>query len=293
MDDSRVSASGLTFGYGRGPLVLDGLDFSAGPGELLGLLGRNGSGKTTLLRILAGLMPATAGTASCSPRPAVVLDRTPFQESLTGRQNFDVTARLRGRGPLPKADEWLSALGLDAAADQPVGEYSLGMKRRLALAEALSAEAELTMLDEPTLGLDPDGRSVLVGLLETATESGATIVLATNDAAFAERVCTRVLILEGGEVLADGSPAELVGSLGAPTVIDIEFEGSAPVAPAPEGLALVSSTAGRLALSGSAASALLPAVCTWLAASHCAVTAIRVREPDLGDVFRGVTGHAL
>lgn len=292
MSDSRVSASDLTFGYDPGPLVLDGVGFSAGPGEVLGLLGRNGSGKTTLLRILVGLQAATAGEAFCAPRPAIVLDRTPFQESLTGRQNFEVTARLRGRSPLPKADEWLPALGLQAATDQPVGEYSLGMKRRLALAEALSAEAALTVLDEPTLGLDPDGRSVLAGLLATATASGATVVVATNDAAFAERVCTRVLVLEGGEVLADGSPADLVGALGAPTVIDIEFEGSAPAAPAPEGLVLVSSTAGRLVLSGSAASAHLPAVCAWLA-PDCSVTAIHVREPGLGDVFRGVTGQAL
>ena len=293
MSDSRVSASGLTFGYGPGPLVLEDLDFSAGPGEVLGLLGRNGSGKTTLLRILVGLQPATAGEALRSPGPAVVLDRTPFQESLTGRQNFEITARMRGRKPSAEADEWLSALGLEETADQPVGEYSLGMKRRLALAEALSAEADLTVLDEPTLGLDPEGRSILARLLGNATESGATIVLATNDAAFAERVCTRVLILEDGEVLADGPPADLVRALGAPTLIDVDFEGSPPAGPPPAGLALVSSTAGRLALSGSAASALLPEVCSWLAATDCAVTAIRVREPGLGDVFRGMTGQAL
>ena len=293
MTEGPVTATGVRFGYGKGPPVLSGVDLSAYPGEILGLLGRNGSGKTTLLRLLAGLLQPTAGAIKKAPDPAVVLDRTPFQGALTGAENFRLTTSLRGQASRPEAEkEWLSSLGLAAAADQPVAQYSLGMSRRLALAEALSARKALSLFDEPTLGLDPEGRAVLAGHLLTAVDDGGAVVLATNDASFAEGVCTRVMILEAGQVLADGSPSALIEALGAPTIVDVEFSGE-PVMPAPSGLQVVSATPGHLVLSGTAASSRLPEICTWLGAAHCSVAAIRVREPDLADVFQSVTGHAL
>ena len=294
MSDGRVAASGLEFRYGKGPLVLAGLDFSAGPGEILGLLGRNGSGKTTLLRVLAGLQQPTAGQVSTSRSPAVVLDRTPFQGSLTGAENFRLTAALRGRAPGADMEgDWLSSLDLASAADQPVAQYSLGMRRRLALAEALSAEADVSLFDEPTLGLDPEGWTTLSRLFSSAAAGGATIVLATNDASFAERVCTRVLILESGQVLADGTPSTLIENLHAPTIVEVEFAGEPPSPRPPDGVEIIGSTPGHLALSGVAASARLPELCTWLADAECSVGTIRVREPDLGDVFHSVTGTTL
>lgn len=294
MPESTVMTTGLEFRYGKGPLVLAGLDLSAGPGEILGILGRNGSGKTTLLRIMAGLQQPTAGRVSASSSPAVVLDRTPFQGALTGAENFRLTAALRGRADSSGEDqEWLAALDLASAADRPVSQYSLGMRRRLALAEALSVHADLALFDEPTLGLDPDGRSTLARLFTTATEPGATIVLATNDASFAEPVCTRVLILESGQVMAEGQPSRLIADLNAPTIVDVEFEGDAVALPPPDGLSVVSSSAGRVVLSGTAASARLPDLCSWMTSSDRPVTSIRVREPDLGDVFQSVTGQTL
>ncbi|MDH3296868.1 MAG: ABC transporter ATP-binding protein, partial [Gemmatimonadota bacterium] len=240
MTDPRVAAEGLRFGYRAGSPVVDGLAFSAGPGEILGLLGRNGSGKTTLLRLLAGLLKPGSGQLTATDLPAVVLDRAPFQESLSGSENLRLGLALRGRDHgAETATSLLCAFDLAGDAHRPVGEYSLGMRRRLALSEALASGSPLLLLDEPTLGLDPAGLSVLTSLVGQAADSGDTIILASNDAGFAEQVCSRVLVLEAGRILADDSPARLIAGLEAPTIIEVEHSTAVPSADLPPGLSVV------------------------------------------------------
>ncbi len=294
MTEPRAVAEGLGFSYRVGSPVLDGLSFSAGPGETLGLLGRNGSGKTTLLRLLAGLTEATTGHLETTPLPAVVFDRTPFQDSLSGSENLRLGLALRRHADrTASAARYVSALDLDEDSHRPVGEYSLGMRRRLALAEALSCRSPLALLDEPTLGLDPSGRTVLTDLLSEAAEAGKTIIIATNDAAFAELVCSRVLVLEGGRALADDAPSRLISDLEAPTIIEVESSGVPPHGSPPEGLSVVAAEPGHLVVSASSGARELPALCAWLAGSGAEVQAIRVREPGLADVFHALTGRRL
>jgi ABC-type multidrug transport system ATPase subunit len=296
MGECRVRAEGLMFGYRVDRPVLDAIDLEAWSGDVVGLLGRNGSGKTTLLRLLSGLLRPTSGTVETASFPGVVSDRTPFLDPLTARENLLGTLALRG---VP-ADEaahatefFLRCYGLATDADRPVSEFSLGMRRRLALAEGFASNQELVLLDEPTLGLDPAGRERLIAMLGDHSNEGLTAVLATNDAAFAEAACDRVLLLHAGRIAAQGSPSILVAALGAPTVLEVTTASVPPAGPPPDGLALVARGVNDLSLSGVDASRRLPEVWAWLESAGCPVREVKIREPDLGDVFRAHTGEEL
>ena len=276
--------------------MLDHVSFDAAPGEVVGLLGRNGSGKTTILRLLSGLLSPTSGRIHAASPSAVVLDRTAFQDSLSAAENLRVGLQLRGisrRDMAPAATKWLDAFGLSADADRPVGEYSLGMRRRLALAEAFAARPALVLLDEPTLGLDPEGRERLAEVLADATASGTAAIVATNDADFAARACRRVLLLNGGAIVARGVPADLIADLGAPTLIDIEATPAPPEGQPPGGLSVVARTASELTLSGADAASSVTAIVAWVERSGARLRALRIREPGLADVFQAHTGERL
>jgi ABC-2 type transport system ATP-binding protein len=278
VSERRVRVEGLSFDYGAGSAVLEAIDFEAHSGDVIGLLGRNGSGKTTLLRLLAGLLRPTSGTIEIDDAPAVVSDRTPFVEPLEAWF---------------MAEFFLRCYRLLDDADRPVEEFSLGMRRRLALAEGFASNQQLVLLDEPTLGLDPAGRDRLIGMLEDHSGEGLTVVLATNDAGFAERACDQVLLLHDGRIAARGTPAIMVAALEAPTLLEIVTTGPPPPTPPPDGLTMVARSPTGLTLAARRASRRLPEVWAWLEANACSVREIRVREPDLADVFRAHTGEEL
>lgn len=295
MSERRVRVDGVSFGYRADHRVLDAIDFEAHPGDVIGLLGRNGSGKTTLLRLLAGLLRPISGTIEVDDAPAVVSDRTPFLDPLSARDNLLATLALRGvdgEEARSVADAFLRSYRLMDDAGRPVEEFSLGMRRRLALAEGFAANQRLVLLDEPTLGLDPPGHDRLIAMLSDHSREGLTVVLATNDAGFAELVCDRVLLLHDGRIAARGAPANMIAALEAPTLLEIETAGPPPTAP-PDGLALVTRSTAGLTLAARHASRRLPEVWAWLEAEACPVRGIRVREPGLADVFRAHTGAEL
>lgn len=295
MTGPRVSAADLVFGYRAGRPVLDRLSLEVSAGEVVGLLGRNGSGKTTLLRLVAGLLEPTAGRIDALRPAAVVLDRTAFQDALSGEENLRVGLRLRGvRAGVPDASAtWLGRLGLAADADRPVDEYSLGMRRRLALAEALAADPGLLLLDEPTLGLDPEGRDTLVDVLTRAAATGTATIVATNDAEFAARACGRVLLLSGGRVVAEGTPSDLIAGLRAPTVVEVEATPTPPATDPPAGLTLVGRDGRVVTLSGSDAAESVSAIVGWVERGGASLRSLRIREPGLADVFQAHTGERL
>lgn len=294
--EPRVRVHELSYEYRPGRRVLDSVDFEVRGGEVVGVLGRNGSGKTTLLRLLAGLLQPAAGTIDMISRPAVVTDRTPFLESFTARENLLATLALCGHDAsnnVPRAESWLGRFGLLGEADRAVDEFSLGMRRRLALAEGFAAGRGIVLLDEPTTGLDPEGRDRLVTIVDEHSSDGSAMVLATNDAEFAARACDGVLLLHRGRVAARGAPSELIAELAAPTLLEIETAGSPPGSAPPAGLELVVRSASGLTLSAPDASTRLPAVWAWLESENSSLREVKIRAPGLADVFRAHTGEEL
>ena len=309
-----LAVSALTHVYRSGRTALAGLDLEVEPGERVAVLGPNGSGKTTLLGVLAGLVRPTGGDArvlghdpasrdpSFRRRLAVALDRPAPWTTLTGRENALLIARARGLGPAEareRVDRLLARFQLEDAADTAVADYSLGMKRRLHLAEALTGDPEVILLDEPTLGLDPAGAQALAGELAERAGRGAAALLATNDVAGAPGLARRIVFLEGGRVVADGEPEALLATLGGRTRIQVTLDPAGARASQvlswlvpPEGVSARGEDLTLLAES-ERGSEPLPELIEGLQRAGARVLALRVREPDLGDVFRKLTGRKL
>ncbi|MDR2387671.1 MAG: ABC transporter ATP-binding protein [Deltaproteobacteria bacterium] len=216
---------GLSKAYGRERVVKD-LSFSIEAGEIFGLLGPNGAGKTTTLLMLLGLSEPSAGycrVLGLDPlkKPLEVKSQVGYMAEnmgifpdLTAREHLKFLADLNGLKK-PALDECLELVGLLGAADKKAGTYSRGMRQRLGLAETLIKEPKLAFLDEPTLGLDPDGIATMLELIERLPrEKGLTIVLSSHLLHLVERVAGKVAILNQGRLLALGSVGELAALSG-------------------------------------------------------------------------------
>ncbi len=202
--------------------VLKGVGFEVRRGEIFALLGSNGAGKTTTIKILATLVRLDGGTASvCGFDVARSPDRvrssisltgqfTAVDEMLSGRENLHMIARLRHlENPRGIAKELLERFGLIDAADRRVGTYSGGMKRRLDLAMSLVGTPAVIFLDEPTTGLDPEGRLEVWEMVRQLAKSGTTVLLTTQYLDEAEALADRIAILQDGRIIADAALSEL------------------------------------------------------------------------------------
>jgi len=248
-----VRGRALAVRYGR-RVALEAFDLDVAPGEVVGVLGPNGAGKTSLLRLLAtGRRPA-AGTLALlghdAARPTAALrrqigvagDDAVHADALTGRENAVLFARAVGlaRAEAERAaDALLERFRLAADAHRPVGEYSSGMRRRLLLAQALAHAPRLVVLDEPTTGLDPEGRDALREVLDERARAGAAIVCASNDVVEAERMCGRVVFLRAGRKVLEGAPRDLIAALGAREVVEVRHPNLGDVFERATGEALV------------------------------------------------------
>ena len=223
-----VTTTGLTRRFGDLTAV-DGLDLEVYPGEVLGILGHNGAGKTTTVRLLNGVLTPSAGTASVMGLdPSVegaalrrltgVLTETPsVDERLTGYENLAIFSAIYGV-PEDQIDQrvrdLLTMFDLADRGEDRVGEYSKGMKQKLALARAIVHQPKLLFLDEPTSGLDPVITRQVHSLIRDQSQNGSqTVFLCTHNLDEAQRLCDRVVVLEHGKVVALGSPAELARDL--------------------------------------------------------------------------------
>ncbi|MGL5850546.1 MAG: ATP-binding cassette domain-containing protein [Phycicoccus sp.] len=222
----------LTKRYGP-TVALDAVDLWAGPG-VLALLGPNGAGKSTLVEVLATLRRPDGGRARVLGHDvatqgrevrrviAVTGQQAAVDDVLTGRENLVMTARLLGlpvRAARRRAAELLDRIDLGAAADRRVGTWSGGMRRRLDLATSLVVPPRLLMLDEPTTGLDARSRLALWDDVRALAATGTSILLTTQYLEEADALADRVVVLDGGRVVADGSPEELKARVGGDRVL--------------------------------------------------------------------------
>ena len=202
--------------------VLRGVDFDVARGSIFALLGSNGAGKTTVVKILSTLLKADAGTASVNGfdvtrRAADVRESISLtgqfaavDEILSGRENLVLVARLRHlKDPGTIADDLLERFSLTDAAARKVSTYSGGMRRRLDIAMSLIGNPPIIFLDEPTTGLDPQGRTSVWRDVKRLSENGTTVLLTTQDLDEAEQLADRIAILHGGRIIVNGTLAEL------------------------------------------------------------------------------------
>ncbi len=229
-----IEVSDLVKIYGADTPAVDQVSFSVDRGELFGFLGPNGAGKTTTIRILGTLLRPTSGTARVAGHDVVgeagevrkrlgLAMQTPTLDAFsTGRETLELAGRLhrvRPREIRRRTDELLQLMGLEAAAGKLTGKYSGGMKRRLDLAAALMHQPEVLILDEPTEGLDPQSRTALWEELERISGEGTTMLLTTHYMEEADRLCSRVAIIDSGHVVVEGRPEALKAGVGADTVL--------------------------------------------------------------------------
>jgi ABC-2 type transport system ATP-binding protein len=306
---TMIEADGLFKSYGQ-TRALAGVSFSVPAGSVLGLLGPNGAGKTTAVRILTTLALPDAGRARVAgidvlAHPAAVRrqigvaaqDAT-LDGLLTGRQNLALVGELSGmrRGQAKtRAAELLELFELAEAADRVVNGYSGGMRRRLDLAASLLTRPPVLFLDEPTTGLDPASRQRVWEVLRELIGSGATLLLTTQYLDEADALADRIVVVNHGQVIADGTPRELKErSRSAHVEVTLAEPGrpeaAAVIARLVGGQVSVSADGLRLGAAVDSASGLATALVRALDEAGMLVDNIEVRQPSLDDVFFALTG---
>jgi ABC-2 type transport system ATP-binding protein len=306
-----VVASSLTFRYPSGRRGVEAIDLEVQPGERVLLLGPNGSGKSTLIRLLAGLLDPGGGSVSVLAadtkhlprrRMGVALDRVSHWEPLTTLENLVLISRASGMRPdraRAKGSELLARFGLDP--DVPVSECSLGMRRKLLLAEALVHDPALLLLDEPTIGLDPEGVATLAAALAERSAAGAASVIASNDVDAAASLGQRAVFLVEGRKVADRPIDALLAALRTHTRLEVAIAAVGPRVPelitrsrVPADLLLRAGSDSDVLVADSTRGAQpLPELLRWLLDQGVVVRDVRVRAPDLRDVFHELTGKSL
>ena len=245
MSDPTIQIRDVEKSYGT-VSALDGASLAVDSGETLGLVGRNGAGKTTLFKLLVGHETPDAGSvtvAGLSPEAGTKLrervgylpESAGFPPSLTGREVLSFHARVRAvpdeiRGR--RLERLLTTVGLADAADRAVGGYSNGMNRRLGLATALVGDPDVLLLDEPTAGLDPAGVADFHAVVDAlGRETGVTILVTSHVLPEIERLCDRVAVLEGGDIVAAGGVDDLRQAAATTVTVDATVSDASDVAP--------------------------------------------------------------
>ncbi len=310
---NMVTVSGIKKAFGE-TQALDGVDLTVPTGTVLGLLGPNGAGKTTLVRVLATLLQADAGTAmidgiNVADDPQAVRTRiglagqfAAVDETLTGRENLEMVGRLYG---LSKADakrgatEALERLSLNDAGDRQAKTYSGGMRRRLDLGASLLGRPRLLILDEPTTGLDPRTRIELWDFIRDLVRGGTTLLLTTQYLEEADELADRIVVIDKGKVIANGTSDELKQRLGG-DVLDVKVRNHADLSRTVETLNGIGADKPQLdernnritiAVGQGAGVDVLLAAARKIDDAGIVIDDLGVRRPSLDDVFLSLTGH--
>ncbi len=308
MAEATVALRDLWKNYGEVEAVR-GISFEIKAGECFGLLGPNGAGKTTTIEVLEGLLPPSKGEVTVlgrrwgrddrelRERLGVCLQQTVLSEKLQVGETVRLFRSLYRQGREPEAV--MAEVGLSEKRKARVGTLSGGQKQRLAVACALVGDPELLFLDEPTTGLDPQSRRQVWEIVNSFKTRGRTVLLTTHYMDEAERLCDRVAVVDHGRIIAEGSPRELVTSLGGDHVVEISASGSArgPLRPPDlEGLPAVRAVhaeAGNLLLTVTEPHLAIPALLGRLQEGGWELASLTTRHASLEDVFVALTGRRL
>jgi lipooligosaccharide transport system ATP-binding protein len=306
MPESLISARGLTKKYGDFTAV-DAIDFDVAKGESFGLLGPNGAGKSTTMRIIAATSQRSSGTISIlgrdpeehGPQIRAHLGVVPQQDNLDGEltvsENLFIYGRYFGLSKKfirNKIEELLDFAQLQDKRDAKVEALSGGMKRRLTIARALVSEPDILMLDEPTTGLDPQARHILWDRLFRLKETGVTLVITTHFMDEAEQLCDRLVVMDKGKIMAEGSPLELIKQYSTKEVLEVRFGSDRNKEVAPilrEMCSRIEVLPDRILMYVEDGEALLEAI----TAKKLHPTTSLVRRSSLEDVFLRLTGRSL
>jgi len=285
-----------------------GLNLEIETGECFGLLGPNGAGKTTTIEILEGLLAPTSGEVSILGHSwreneremrewlGISLQETRLSEKLTVRETIQLFASFY-REPR-SSDEVLAQLELTEKADSWVGKLSGGQRQRLAVATALVCNPKILFLDEPTTGLDPQSRRQLWEIIRQFQRDGGTVLLTTHYMDEAERLCDRLAIVDHGQIIAEGSPADLIDRLGGHHVVEFSVSGNSDGAALQtwKGLPSVESVreeGGMFALNVKQPHLTIPALLEAIGKQGTELRHLTTRQASLEDVFVNLTGRHL
>lgn len=302
-----IEVKGLTKSYGSNH-VLQGIDLQVKRGSMLALLGPNGAGKTTTVRILSTLLNFDGGTVSIEGYDVIreadkvrsVIGLTgqsaAVDELLTGRENLVMMGRLyrlTKDSARARAQELLGEFDLLEAAERPAKTYSGGMRRRLDLAVSLIATPPIIFLDEPTTGLDPRSRLSMWAIIKQLMEKGTTILLTTQYLDEADQLADQIVVIDGGKVIADGTPTQLKSKVGNDH-LELTFASSASLDKALKALGDGILTTDKKAFSTTViikdTNNDVRKTLETLAKAHISVASMAIHKPTLDDVFLSLTG---
>jgi lipooligosaccharide transport system ATP-binding protein len=301
---SMIHARGLVKRFGD-LVAVDGIDLDVRQGEAFGFLGPNGAGKSSTMRMIGCVSPVSGGTLRIlgrdpdadGPQIRARLGVVPQQDTLdlelTVRENVLIYGRYFGltrRELRPKIDELLDFVQLTDRAGDKVEPLSGGMKRRLTIARSLVNDPELLLLDEPTTGLDPQARHVVWDRLFRLKQRGVTLVLTTHYMDEAEQLCDRLVVMDHGRIVAEGSPRQLIERYSTREVVEIRFEGERPETLALEGVGeRVEELPDRVLVYTHDGDATAAALADRNLPPHATL----IRRSTLEDVFLHLTGRTL
>ncbi len=304
MPEAAIKCRELVKRYGDVTAVA-GIDLDVRRGECFGMLGPNGAGKTTTIEILQGLREPDGGEVEVlgltwerherelRQRMGTQLQETKLPEKLKVEEVVRLFRSFYRRGR--SVDEVLALVALEEKRTAWVGKLSGGQRQRLAVACALVCDPDLLFLDEPTTGLDPQSRRQLWGVIEEFRRRGGTVLLTTHYMEEAERLCDRVAVIDHGEIIALGSPRELIASLGAEHVVEFALEqGEAPsddVLAALPGVEHVARENGTTHLTVSRVHQAIPALMRLLSERGASLSELTTHHASLEDVFLNLTGR--
>ncbi len=308
--EALVDVLGVSKRYGTN-LAVDNLSFAVPAGLIYGLLGPNGAGKTTTISMISGLLAPDAGEVLVAglsvisrPREAkalmgVVPQDIALYQTLSAYENLNFWGRLYGLGGAELAanvERVLELVGLRDRAREPIDTYSGGMKRRINIAVGLLHSPRLLLLDEPTVGVDPQSRRSVLDTIKDLNADGMTVLYTSHNMDEVEEMCSVVAIMDRGQMIAEGSQTELQKLVGDRDLVQLETDSDLPSPSVLANLDWVDSVDVRgsgIDVTVPDGSASLPRLIGVLAQAGIGVTSVRVKQPNLESVFLHLTGRTL